>query len=131
MPPDHRIRLNEYEVTPPPAWPQSAQPDPQDPVALLDPKPRLASECHIELMAEGEILEHQVAPATKRHQHGEHHEKKPSAHPTEYQRVQRLLGRSPSSDLVVPPYIFLLLPKGPTRAMTLWYSYVVSPYACQ
>jgi hypothetical protein len=51
VPPDYRIRLNEYEVTPPPAWPQPAQPDPQDPVALLDPKPRLASECHVELMA--------------------------------------------------------------------------------
>jgi hypothetical protein len=63
VPPDHRIRLNEYEVTPPLAGPQPAQPDPEDPVALLDPKPRLASECHVELMAEGEILEHQVAPA--------------------------------------------------------------------
>jgi hypothetical protein len=51
VPPDYRIRLNEYEVTPPPAWPQPAQPDPQDPVALPDPKPRLASECHVELMA--------------------------------------------------------------------------------
>jgi hypothetical protein len=61
VPLDHRIRLNEYEVTPPLAWPQPARPDPQNPVALLDPKPRLASECHVELMAEGEILEHEVA----------------------------------------------------------------------
>jgi hypothetical protein len=46
-------------------WPQPGQPDPQDPVALLDPKPRLASQCHVELMAGGEILEHQVGRPRK------------------------------------------------------------------
>jgi hypothetical protein len=65
VPSDHRIRLNEYKVTPPPARPQPAHPDPEDAVALLDPQHRLASESDLELMAEGEILEHQVAPAAK------------------------------------------------------------------
>jgi hypothetical protein len=73
------------------------------PLALPDPKPRLASECDVELMAEGEILEHQVAPATKRHQHGAQQEKRPSGHPPEYQRVP-VTWRSPYSDRLLPPY---------------------------
>jgi transposase len=54
-------------------------------------------------MAEGEILEHQVAPATKRHQHRAQQEKRPSGHPPEYQRVP-VTWRSPYSDRLLPPY---------------------------
>jgi hypothetical protein len=88
VPPDDGLRLNEDEVTPPPTWPQLAEPDPEDAVVLPYTQPRIASERDLQLMAEGKILQHQRAAATKRRQRGPEQEIQRSEHPPEYQRVQ-------------------------------------------
>ncbi len=79
-------RLDKDEVALPSAWPEATEPDPEDSVTLLKPQPRLAPKGDVQLMAQGQVLERQVAAAAKRREDHAKQEKNGSEHPPEYQR---------------------------------------------
>src|ERR1700682_1366317 len=85
MPTDHRLGLNEHEMTPPSTRPQPAKPHPKDAVALSTPQPRLTPKGDLQLMPEGKILEHQVAAPSEGCAGCASEKEEPSEHAPEYQ----------------------------------------------
>ena len=75
MPADHRLRLDDPQLTCPPVWPEAAKPNPQDAIPIAQTRLWPAALEHVELVAKNEVLENQLLPGAKRtyedakHQH--------------------------------------------------------------
>ena len=78
MPPDYGLWLDEDEGSPPAAWPQPAEPNPKDSIALTNPWPWLRPQRYLELMAQDGVLQDQVSTrAEQGDQQMEHRHKIP------------------------------------------------------